>query len=46
MGMAAILFSGTKPFQQIVNILSLVDPMWNRVKIVQVLLLYFFNHTF
>ena len=36
MGMAAILFNGMKPFEQIVNILSTEGPMWNVVKIVQV----------
>ena len=34
--MAAILFNGTEPFEQIVNILSTEGPMWNLVKIVQV----------
>ena len=33
MGMVAILFSGAKPFEQIVSYLSIEDPMWNLVKI-------------
>ena len=35
MGMAAILFDGAKPFDQIVNILSTEGSMWNQMKIVQ-----------
>ena len=35
-GMAAILFNGMEVFEWIVNILSLEGPMWNLVKIVQV----------
>ena len=35
MGMAAILFSGVKPFQEIVNTLSTECLMWNRVWIAQ-----------
>ena len=35
MGMAAILFNGKEPFDQIVNILLTEGPMWNLVKIVQ-----------
>ena len=35
MGMAAILFNGAEPLEQIVNILSTEDPMWNLVKTVQ-----------
>ena len=35
MGMAAILFSGVKPFEQTVNIPSKEGPMWNLVKIGQ-----------
>ena len=35
MDMAAILFSGAEPFDQIVNILSTEGPMWNLMKIVQ-----------
>ena len=35
MGMAAILFNGSKPFDQIVNILSMEGLMWNLVKVVQ-----------
>ena len=34
MGMAAILFIGAEPFDQIVNILSTEGPMWNLIKIV------------
>ena len=34
MGMAAILFNGAEPFDQIVNILSTEGPMWNLVYIV------------
>ena len=34
MGMAAILFNGMEPFDQIVNILSTEGPMWNLVEIV------------
>ena len=33
MGIAAILFNGVELFEQIVNILSTDDPMWNLVKI-------------
>ena len=35
MGMAAILFSGAEPFDQIVNTPSKEGPMWNLVKIGQ-----------
>ena len=35
MGMAAILFNGTKVFEQTVNILSTEGHMWDLVKIVQ-----------
>ena len=28
MGMVAILFNGADPFEQIVNILSTIGPMW------------------
>ena len=35
MGMAAILFNGGEPFEQIVDILSTEGPMWNLVKAVQ-----------
>ena len=35
MGMAAILFNGTEPFEQIVNIPSTEGPKWNLVKICQ-----------
>ena len=35
MGMAAILFNGAEPFEQILNILSTEDPMWNLVKTIQ-----------
>ena len=35
MGMAAILFNGTEPFEQIVNTLSTEGPIWNLVKIAQ-----------
>ena len=35
MGMAAILFNGTEPFEQIGNTLSTEGPMWNLVKIAQ-----------
>ena len=35
MGMAAILFSGTEPFEQIFNSLSTEGPMLNLVKIAQ-----------
>ena len=35
MGMAAILFKGAEPFEQIVNILSTEDSMWNLVKTVE-----------
>ena len=34
MGMAAILFNGVEPFEQIVNILLTAGPVWNLVKIV------------
>ena len=37
-GMAAILFNGAEPFEQIVNVLWTEGPMWNLVKIVQVIL--------
>ena len=33
MGMAAILFHGAEPLEQIVNILSTEGPVWNLVKI-------------
>ena len=36
MGMAAILFTDAKPFEQSVNILSTEGPMWNLVNIGQV----------
>ena len=36
MSMAVILFNGTEPFEQIVNILSTEGPMWNLAKILQV----------
>ena len=35
LSMAAILFNGAEPFEQIVNILSTEGPMWDLVKIVQ-----------
>ena len=35
MGMAAILFNGAEPFQQIVNTLSTEGPKWNLVKSAQ-----------
>ena len=35
MGMAAILFDGTKPFVQIGNTLLTEGPVWNLVKIAQ-----------
>ena len=35
MGVAAILFNGTEPFDLIINTLSTKGPMWNLVKIVQ-----------
>ena len=35
-GMAATLFNGAEPFEQIVNILSTEGPMWNLEKTVQV----------
>ena len=35
MGMAAILFNGAEPFEQIGNILSTEGHMWNQVKTVQ-----------
>ena len=35
MGMAAILFNGAEPFEQIVNIFLTEGPMWNLVKTVQ-----------
>ena len=38
MGMAAILFNGAEPFDQIVNTLSTEGPMRNLVKIAQALL--------
>ena len=34
-GMAATLFTGVEPFDQIVNTPSTEDPMWNLVKIGQ-----------
>ena len=36
MGMATILFNGVEPFEQNGNILSTKGPMWNLVKIAQV----------
>ena len=36
MGMAAILFNGAEPFEQIGNTPSTEGPMWNLVKIAQV----------
>ena len=36
MGMAAILFDGSEPFEQIINTLSTESPMWNLVKIAKV----------
>ena len=36
MGMAAILFNNAEPVEQIVNILSTEGPMWNLVRIGQV----------
>ena len=38
MGMAATLFSGAEPFEQVVNIPSTGGPMWNLVKIGQTVL--------
>ena len=38
MGMAAILFNDAEPFEQSVNIPSIEGPMWNLVKIGQVIL--------
>ena len=38
MGMTAILFNGTEPFEQIVNTLSTDGPMWNLVKTAQAIL--------
>ena len=35
MGIAAILFNGTGPYDSIVNILSTEGSMWNLVKIFQ-----------
>ena len=35
MDIAAILFNGAEPFEQIDNILSTESPMWNLVKIAQ-----------
>ena len=35
MGMATILLSGAKPFEQIVNTISTEGPLWNLVKIAQ-----------
>ena len=35
MSMAAILFNGAEPFEQIVNIPSTEGPMWNLMKIGQ-----------
>ena len=35
MGMAAILFDGAEPFEQIGNTLLTEGPMWNLVKIAQ-----------
>ena len=37
MGMVAILFNGMELFKQIANILSTESPMWNLVKIAQVI---------
>ena len=34
--MAAIVFSSAEPFKQIANTLSTEGPMWNMVKIAQV----------
>ena len=36
MGMTAIVFNNAKPFEQNINILSTEGPMWNLVKIGQV----------
>ena len=36
MGMAAILFNDAEPFEQIGNTLSTDCPMWNLVRIAQV----------
>ena len=38
MGIAAILFNDAEPFEQSVNIPSTEGPMWNLVKIGQVVL--------
>ena len=35
MGMAAILFDGAEPFEQIGNTLLTEGPLWNLVKITQ-----------
>ena len=35
MGMAAILFNGTEPFEHIGNIFSTEGPMWNLMKTAQ-----------
>ena len=35
MGMAAIVFNGAEPFEQIVNIPSTEGPMWNLKKMGQ-----------
>ena len=35
MGIAAILFNGAEPFEQIFNVTSTEGPMWNLVKIGQ-----------
>ena len=35
MGMAAILFNGAVPFEQIIFTLSTEGPMWNLMKIAQ-----------
>ena len=35
MGMVAMLFSGTEPFEQIINTLLKEGPIWNLMKIVQ-----------
>ena len=33
MGMAAILFNGAEPFEQIINIVLTEGPMWDLVKL-------------
>ena len=38
MGMAAILFNGAQPFEQIVNILCAEGPIGNLVKIIEAIL--------